>query len=105
MKLLGSTKSKITKNKKGKNVSYLEITEVVLMHCNVANNSYQQKSRLLYTFVPKKYFAQLLDILPENFTSLKTFDSEFSYIAVWFMDQNFNPLEIEDKINITLVVN
>ena len=75
------------------------------MHCNVANNSYQQKSRLLYTFVPKKYFAQLLDILPENFTSLKTFDSKFSYIAVWFMDQNFNPLEIEDKINITLVVN
>ena len=105
MKLLGSTKSKITKNKKGKNVSYLEITEVVLMHCNVANNSYQQKSRLLYTFVPKKCFAQLLDILPENFISLKTFDSEFSYIAVWFMDQNFNLLETEDKINITLVVN
>ena len=105
MKLLGSTKSKITKNENGENVPYLEITEVVLMHCSVVNNSYQKKSRVLYTFVPNKSFGQLLDISPEIFIFLKTFDSEFSYIEVWFTDQNSNPLEIKDKINITLVIN
>ena len=55
MKLLESTKSKITKDKNGKNVPYLETTEVVLMHCNVANNGYQQNSRVLYTFVSNKW--------------------------------------------------
>ena len=64
MKLLGSTKSKTTENENGENVPYLEITEVALIHCNVANNSYQQKSRVLYTFVPSKSFDQLLDISP-----------------------------------------
>ena len=101
VKLLGSTKSKITKNENGENVPYLEITEVVLIHCNVVNNSYQQNSRVLYTFAPNKLFGQLLDISSENFIFLKTFDSEFSYIEVWFTDQNSNPLEAEDKINIT----
>ena len=95
----------ITKDENGENVPYLEITEVVLIHCNVVNNSYQQNSRVLYTFVPNKSFGQLLDISPENFIYLKTFDSEFSYIEVWFTDQNSNPLEIEDKINTTFVIN
>ena len=54
MKLLGSTKSKITKDENDKNEPYLEITEVVLIHCNVANNDYQQNSNLLYTIVPNK---------------------------------------------------
>ena len=54
MKLLGSTKSKITKDEDDKNEPYLEITEVVLIHCNVANNDYQQNSNLLYTIVPNK---------------------------------------------------
>ena len=92
--------TKITKNQNGENVPYLEITEVLLIHCDVVNNSYQQNSRVLYTFVPNKLFDQLLDISPQNFIFLKTFDSEFSYIEVWFTDQNSNPLEIEDKINI-----
>ena len=105
MKLLGSTKSKITKDENCKNVPHLEITEVVLIHCNIVNNDYQQDSRVLYTFVPNKSFGQLLDISPKNFIFLKTFDSEFSYIEVWFTDQNSKPLEIEDKINITLVIN
>ena len=82
MKLLGSTKSKITKDKNGENVLYLEITEEVLIHCNVVNNSYQQNSRVLYTFVPNKSFGQLLDISPENFIFLKTFDSEFLHSDV-----------------------
>ena len=59
MKLLGSTKSKIKKDENGENVTYLEITEVVLIHYNVANNSYQQNSRVLYTFVPSKSFSEL----------------------------------------------
>ena len=105
MDLLGSTKSKITKNKNGENVPHLEITEVVLKHCNVVNNSYEQNSRVLYTFVPNQSFGQLLNISPKNFIFLKTFDSEFSQIDVWFTDQNSKALEIEDKINITLVIN
>ena len=59
MKLLGSTKSKIKKDENGENVTYLEITEVVLIHYNVANNNYQQNSRVLYTFVPSKSFSEL----------------------------------------------
>ena len=79
MKLLGSTKSKITKDKNSENVPNLEITEVVLGHCNIVNNDYQQDSRVLYT---KKSFGQLLDISRKNFIFLKNFGSEFSYIEV-----------------------
>ena len=60
MKLLGSTKNKITKDKNGENVPHLEITEVILVHCNIVNNDYQQDSRLLYTFVPNKPLGSLL---------------------------------------------
>ena len=105
MKLLGSTKSKITESENGENVPNLEITEVVLVHGNIVNDNYQQNSRDLYTFVSNQLFGQLLDISPKKFIFLKTFDSEFSYIEVCYTDQNSNPLEIEDKINITLVIN
>ena len=101
MKLLGSTKSKITKNENVENVPNLEITEVVL----VAHGNYQRNSKILHTFVPSESSGQLLDISPKNFIFIKTFDSECSYIEVWFTDQNSNPLEIEDKMNITLVIN
>ena len=80
------------------------MTEVVSIHCNVVNKSYQENSRVLRTFVPNKSFGQLLDIPTENLIFLKTFDSELSYIELWFTDQNSNPLEREDKINITLVI-
>ena len=83
----------------------LETTEVILIHWNVVNNAYQQNPRVLYTFVSNKLFGQLLDILPENFVFLETFDSQFLYIEAWFTDQNYNSLEIEDKISITLVIN
>ena len=66
MKLLGSTKNKITKDKNGENVPHLEITEVVLVHCNMVNNDYQNDSRVLYTFVPNKSFGSLLDISSSN---------------------------------------
>ena len=65
MKLLGSTQSKITKDKNGENVLHLEITEVVLVYCNLFNNDYQQDSRMLYTFVPNKPFGSLLEISPK----------------------------------------
>ena len=94
---------KITKNENGENVPNLEITEVVLVHCNIFNNNYQRNSRVLYTFVPNKSFGQLLDISHKNFIILKIFDSEFLYIEVWSTDQNSSPLEIEEKMNIILV--
>ena len=104
MKLLGSTKNKITKDKNGENVPHLEITEVVLVHCNIANNDYQQDSRVLHTFVPNKPLSSLLEISPTNNIFLKTFNSKFQDIKVWFTDQNGQPLEIEDRINLTLVI-
>ena len=105
MKRVATIKNKVTNDENGENVPHLEITEVVLIHCNIVNNDYQQDSRALYTFVPNKTFGQLLDISPKNYVFLKTFDSEFSYIQLWFPDQNSVPLEIEDKIKITLVIN
>ena len=86
MKLLGSTKTKITRDE---NVPHLEVTEVILIHCNIFNKNYQQHSEVLYAFVPNKVLSQLIDISPQNFVFLKTFKSEFSYIEVWFTDQNF----------------
>ena len=84
---------------------HLENAEVVLVYCNIANNNYQQNTRVLYIFVPYETFGQLLDISPKTFIFLKTFDSQFLYIEVWLSDQISKPLEIEDKTNITLVIN
>ena len=104
MKLLGNTKNKRTKDKNGENVPHLEITELVLVHCNIVNNNYQQDSRVLYTFVPNKPFGSLLEISPTNHIFLKTFNSEYDEIKVWFTDQNSKPLEMEDRINLTMVI-
>ena len=104
MKILGSTENKKTKDKNGENVPHLEITEVVLVHCNIANNDYKQNSRVLYTFVPNKPFVSLLETSPINHVFLKTSNSEYDEIEVGFTDQNCWPLEIEDKTNLTLVI-
>ena len=104
MKLLGSTKNKITKDKNGENVPHLEITEAVLVNCNIVNNNYQHESRTFYTFIPDKPFGSLLETSPTNSTFYKTFNSEFLYIEVWFTDQNNKPQEIEDRKNLTLVI-
>ena len=104
MKLLGSTENKITKDKNGENVPHLEITEVVLVHCNIVNNDYQQDSRVLYTFAPNKSFGSLLEIFPTNRIFLKTFNSDYNKIEVRFTDENSKPLEIEDRINVTMVI-
>ena len=99
MKLLGSTENKITEDKNGE----VEIAEVVLVHCNIVNNDYQQDPRVLCTFVPNKPFRSLLEISPTNHIFLKTFNSEYDKIMVWFTDQNSQPLEIDDRINLTMV--
>ena len=104
IKLLGSTENKITKDKNGENVPHLEITELVLVHSNMVNNNYQQDSRVLYTFVPNELFGSLLDLSPSNHIFLKTFSSEYDEIIVWFTDQNSFLLEIEDRINLTIVI-
>ena len=105
MKLLGSTKNKITKDKNRENVPHLQITEVVLVHCDTVNNDFQQDSRVPYTFVPNKLFGSLLEISPINHIFLKTFNSEFGEIKVWFTDQNSQPLERENRrINLTMVI-
>ena len=67
MKLLGSTVSKINKDKNGENVPHLEVAELVLVHCNLVNNDYQPDSRILYTFVPNKAFGSLFEISPTNY--------------------------------------
>ena len=104
MKLLGSTEHRTTKDKNGENVPYLEIIEIVLVHCNIINNDYQQDSRVLYIFVPNKPFGNLLEISPTNHISLKTFKSEYYEIIVSFTDQSSKALEIEDIINLIMVI-
>ena len=104
MKLLGRAESKITKDKNGENAPRLEVVELILVHCNLVNNDYQQYSRILNAFVPNKTFGSLLEILPTNHVFLKTFNSEFQEIKIWFTDQTSAPLELEDKINVTLII-
>ena len=89
MKLLGSPKDIIDSDKNSENVPRLENFEVVLVHYNLVNNSYQQASRVLFTFVPTKPYGQLITSTPQ----------------VWFTDQNNNALEIEDNVNISLIIN
>ena len=75
MKLLGITENKITKDKNGENVPHLNITEAVLVHCNIVNADHQQASTVLYKFVPNKPFDSLLEISPANHIFLKTLNS------------------------------
>ena len=102
MKLLGSTKKDVDQDKDGEDVPKLESVEVVLVHCNLVNNNYQQASKVLFTFVPNKQFGQLINIAPHSLIMLSTTNTEFSSIQVWFIDQNSQPLEIEDNVNMTL---
>ena len=90
LKLLASTKSKITNDENGENVPHLEISEVVLVHCNIVNNDYQQDSLLLYTSVPNKSFGQLLDISPEHFIFLKILIQIFNILKYGFLIKILN---------------
>ena len=104
MKLLGSTKKDVDQDKDGEYVPKLESVKVALVHCNLVNNNYQQTSKVLFTFVPNKQFGQLINISPHSLTMLSTTNTEFSFIEVWFTDQNSEPLEIEDNVNLTLII-
>ena len=104
MKLLGSTKKDVDKDKDGENVPKLESVEVVLVHCNLVKNDYQHTSKVLFTFVPNKQFGQLINILPQSFTMMNTINTQFSFIEVWFIDQFSKPLEIEDNVNLTIII-
>ena len=104
MKLLGSTKKDVDRDKNGEDVVKLESVEVVLVHCKLLNNNYQQTLKVLFTFVPNKQFGQLINIVPHLLTMLGTTNTEFSFVEVWFTDQNSEPLEIEDNVNLTLII-
>ena len=103
-KLLGSTMKYVDKDKNGEDVPKLESAEVILVHCNLVNNSYQQASKVFFTFVPNEQFGQLITISPYLLTMIKTANAEFQSIQLWFTDQNNSPLEIEDSVNITLII-
>ena len=104
MRLLGSAEKDIGKDKDGEDVPNLESVEVVLVHCNIVNNNYQQSSKALFTSLPNKQFGQLINIAPHSLIMLNTTNTEFSSTEVWFTDQNIEPLEIEDNVNITLII-
>ena len=103
MKLLGSTKKIVDKNKNGEIVPKLESVEAVLVHCNLVKNDYQHASKVLFTFVPNKKFGQLLNISPHVFTMMNTINTESSSVEVQFTDQSSEALEIEDNVNLTLI--
>ena len=71
---------------------HLEVTEVILVHCNIVNDDYQHDSRVLYTFVPNESFGSLLEISPTKHIFLKIFNSEYDETEIWFTDQNSQPL-------------
>ena len=104
MKLLGSAKKDVDKDKDGEDVPKLESVEVVLVHCNLVSNCCQQASKVLLTFVPNKQFGQLITILPHLLTMLKITNAEFQSIQVWFTDENNRPPGIEDSKNIKLII-
>ena len=83
---------------------HLEIIEVGLVHWDIVNNYYQQDSRVLYKFVPNKPFDSLLEIYPTNHIFLKTFNSDYDEIKVWFTDQISQTLETEERINLTMLI-
>ena len=83
----------------------LEVVKVILVHCNLLDNKYQQKSEVLYTFTPDKSYVYLLNIEPSNLVFLKTYTTEFDEIIITCTDQNCRSLEAEDKINLILLIN
>ena len=104
MKLLGSAKNVVHKDRDGKIVTKLESVEIALVHCNLVKNDYQHTSKILFSFVPNKQFGQLINISPHSLTMLTTVNTEFSFAKVWFTDQASKALEIEDNANITLII-
>ena len=103
MKLLGSAKRDVDKDKDGENKAKLESVEVVLVHCNLVKNDYQHTSKVLFTFVPNKQFGQLINILPNTLTMMNTVNTEFAFVENWLTEQASKALEIEDNVSLTLI--
>ena len=83
----------------------LEVVKEVLVQCNFVHNQYQEKSEVLYAFTPNKLYAYLLNVEPSNLVFLKTYNTDSDEIIRPFTDQNSRLLEIEDKVNLTLLIN
>ena len=96
---------KINRLKNGENLPNLEVTEVVLVQCNLIDNQYQEKSHVLYSFTPNKSYAYLLNVEPSNSVFWKTCNTEFDETIVTFKDQNGRLLKIEDNVNLILLIN
>ena len=93
------------KTKSGENVPSLGVAKVVLVQCNLVDNQYQRKPKVLYSFTTNKSYAYLLNIEQSNLVLLKTYNNEFNNITITFTDQNSGVLKIEDKVNLTLLIN
>ena len=105
MKLFGSTKNLIDKKENGEHVPILEVVEVGIVQCNLADNEYQQKSEILHTSRLNKCYAYLLNVEPRNLVFLKNYNAEFDEIIITFADQNETPFEVEDTVNLKLFTN
>ena len=81
------------------------MVKVVLVQCNLVDNQYQQKSEVLYTFTPNKSYAYLVNVEPSNLVFLKPYNTDFVDNIVTFVDQNGGLFEIEEKVNLTLLIN
>ena len=104
-KFFGSIKETADKTKNGEKIINLEVFQVVLVQYDLVDNQYQQKSEVLYFFTPNKSYAYLLNVEPINLLFLKTSNTGFDEIITTFTDQNDRPLLIEDKVNLTLLIN
>ena len=104
MKLLGSSTDTSDGDKNSELVPKLESVDLVLVHCNLVNNSYQQASKVLFTFVPNKKYGQSITVSLETLIILLNVNTQFSFIEIWFTDQDNRPLEIEDSVNISLII-
>ena len=104
MRLLGSTKKVVNKDKDGEIVPKLESVEAVLVHCNLIKNDYQHTSKVLFSFVPNKEFGQLVNISRHSLTMMRTVNTEFSYVEVWFTDKTSEALKIDDNVNLTQLI-
>ena len=102
---MAAQKKIINKTKNGQNVASLEVVEVVLVQCRLEDNQYQQKSKVLYLFTPNKSYTYSLNAEVSNLVFLKNYDTEFDKIIITFTDQNGRPLEIADKLSLTLLIN
>ena len=105
MELFGSTKKLANKSENWENMSSLEVVEVLLVPSNLVHNQYQLNSEILYTLTPSYSYAYLLNVAPSSLVFLQTYNTEFNKIIITFTDQNSRPLEVEDKVNLTVFIN